>query len=136
MQLQVKLNLEYETFENIICTALEGGSNYWYILGDIKGCPLSFEMTDKAPSERIAYGLWHNKDAEVYVHDNEMDICDDGEDDTELLGILTYDSVRERMQLATTNHLSELEAMISGDFDACTADTLFQVLVMGEVVFG
>ena len=65
-----------------------------------------------------------------------MDICDDGEDDTELLGILTYDSVRERMQLATTNHLSELESMISGDFDACTADTLFQVLVMGEVVFG
>ena len=127
MKLQVKLNLEYETFEEIIVTALEGGSNYWYILGDIKGCPLSFEMTDKAPSQRIAYGLWHNKDAEVYIHDNEMD--------TELLGILTYDSVRERMQLATINHLSELESMISGDYDAWTADTLFQVLVMGEVVY-
>ncbi len=127
MKLQVKLNLEYETFEEIIVTALEGGSNYWYILGDIKGCPLSFEMTDKAPSQRIAYGLWHNKDAEVYIHDNEMD--------TELLGILTYDSVRERMQLATINHLSELESMIRGDYDAWTADTLFQVLVMGEVVY-
>jgi hypothetical protein len=136
MQLQVKLNLEYETFENIIVTALEGGSNYWYILGDIKGCPLSFEMTDKAPSERIAYGLWHNKDAEVYIHDCEMDICSESEDDGELLGILTYDSVRERMQLATENHLSELESMISGDFDAWTTDTLFQVLVMEEVVFG
>ncbi len=128
MKLQVKLNLEYETFEDIIVTALEGGSNYWYILGDIKGCPLPDEMPEKAPSERIAFGLWHNKDAEVYIHDNEMD--------TELLGILTYDSVRERMQLATINHLSELEAMISGDFDAWTADTLFQVLVMGEVTFG
>ncbi len=128
MKLQVKLNLEYETFEDIIVTALEGGSNYWYILGDIKGCPLPDEMPEKAPSERIAFGLWHNKDAEVYIHDNEMD--------TELLGILTYDSVRERMQLATINHLSELESMISGDFDAWTADTLFQVLVMGEVTFG
>ena len=38
MQLQVKLNLEYETFENIIVTALEGGSNYWYILEYRKGC--------------------------------------------------------------------------------------------------
>jgi hypothetical protein len=128
MQLQVKLNLEYETFENIICTALEGGSNYWYMLGDIKGCPLPDEMPDKAPSERIAYGLWHNKDAEVEIYDLE--------NEEELLGTLTYDSVRERMQLATENHLSELESMISGDFDAWTADTLFQVLVMGEVVFG
>ena len=136
MKLKLELELSYETFENIIVTALEGGSNYWYILGDIKGCPLSFEMTDKAPSERIAYGLWHNKDAEVYIHDCEMDICSESEDDGELLGILTYDSVRERMQLATENHLSELESMISGDFDAWTADTLFQVLVMEEVVFG
>lgn len=133
MQLQVKLNLEYETFENIIVTALEGGSNYWYMLGDIKGCPLPDEMPDKAPSERIAYGLWHNKDAEVYVYD--VDITEE-DGDSQLLGILTHNSVRERMQLATINHLSELEAMISGDFDSWTADTLFQVLVMGEVVFG
>lgn len=128
MNLQVKLNLDYETFENIICTAIEGGSNYWYMLGDIKGCPLPNEMPNKAPSERIAYGLWHNKDAEVHIYDLE--------DEEELLGILTYDSVRERMQLATEDYLSELEAMISGDFDSWTADTLFQVLVMGEVVFG
>lgn len=130
MQLQVKLNLEYETFENIICTALEGGSNYWYMLGDIKGCPLPDEMPDKAPSERIAYGLWHNKDARVDILDLE--------DEEELLGTLTYDSVRERMQLASTDKqlLSAINAMISGDFDAWTADTLFQVLVMGEVVFG
>lgn len=130
MQLQVKLNLEYETFENIIVTALEGGSNYWYMLGDIKGCPLPDEMPDKAPSERIAYGLWHNKDARVDILDLE--------DEEELLGTLTYDSVRERMQLASTDKqlLSEINAMISGDFDAWTADTLFQVLVMGEVVFG
>jgi len=128
MQLQVKLNLEYETFENIIVTALEGGSNYWYILEYRKGCPLNREMPNKTLSERIAYGLWHNKRAEVYIYDVE--------NEEELLGILTYDSVRERMQLATENHLSELEVMISGDFDAWTADTLFQVLVMGEVVFG
>ena len=128
MQLQVKLNLEYETFENIIVTALEGGSNYWYMLGDIKGCPFPDELPDKAPSERIAYGLWHNRDAGLQIYDLE--------NEEELLGILTHNSVRERMQLATENHLSELEAMISGDFDAWTADTLFQVLVMGEVTFG
>ena len=129
MQLQVKLNLEYETFENIICTALEGGSNYWYMLGDIKGCPLPDEMPDKAPSERIAYGLWHNKDARVDILDLE--------DEEELLGTLTYDSVRERMKIwGDKQLLSEINAMISGDFDAWTADTLFQVLVMGEVVFG
>jgi len=128
MQLQVKLNLEYETFENIVVTALEGGSNYWYLLGDIKGCPLPDEMPDKAPSERIAHGLWHNRHAMVDILDLE--------DENWMLGTLTYDSVRENMQLACEDYMKEINMMISEDYDAWTADTLFQVLVMREVVFG
>jgi len=128
MQLQVKLNIKYETFENIIVTALEDGSNYWYILGSTEGCPSHVDMPDKARSERIAYGLWHNEDAKVHIYDVE--------NEEDLLGILTYNSARERMHFTSVSHLCELVAMINGDFDACTADTLFQVLVMGEVVFG
>jgi hypothetical protein len=128
MKLKLELELSYETFENIIVTALEGGSNYWYMLGDIKGCPLKSEMPDKAPSQRIAYGLWHNKGSEVAIWD--------AEEEDELLGTLTYDSMRERMQLACEDYMKEINMMISEDYDAWTADTLFQVLVMGEVTFG
>ena len=128
MKLKVELELTHETFENIIVTALEGGSNSWYLLGDIKGIPMREEMPNKAPSERIAYGLWHNKDSEVSILDLE--------DEDELLGTLTYNSVRERMQIACDDYLEEMNMMISEDYDAWTADTLFQVLVMGEVVFG
>jgi hypothetical protein len=32
--------------------------------------------------------------------------------------------------------MKEINMMISEDYDAWTADTLFQVLVMGEVTFG
>ncbi len=127
MKLKLKLELTYETFENIIVTALEGGSNYWYVLGDMEGIPMREEMPNKAPSQRIAYGLWHNKDSEVSIWDVE---------DNELLGTLTYDSVREGMQIACDNYLEEINMMIGEDYDAWTADTLFQVLVMGEVTFG
>ncbi len=126
--MKLKLNLEYETFKDIIVTALEGGSNYWYMLSDIKGCPFSDELTEKALSERIAYGLWHNKDARVDILDLEYE--------DELLGTLTYDSVRENMKLACKDYMKEINMMISGDYDAWTADTLFQVLVMREVTFG
>jgi hypothetical protein len=128
MKLKLELELSYETFENIIVTALEGGSNYWYILEYRKGCPLNSEMPNKTLSERIAYGLWHNKRAEVHIHDVE--------NEEELLGILTYDSVRENMKLACKDYMKEINMMISEDYDAWTADTLFQVLVMGEVTFG
>ncbi len=126
--MKLELELDYEIFKNTIITALEGGSNYWYMLGDIKGCPFSDGLTEKALSERIAYGLWHNKDARVVIWD--------AEEEEELLGVLTYDSVREGMQLACKDYMKEINMMISGDYDAWTADTLFQVLVMGEVTFG
>ena len=128
MKLKLELELSYETFEDIVVTALEGGSNYWYMLGDIKGCPLKSEMPDKAPSQRIAYGLWHNRYAMVDILDLE--------DEYWMLGTLTYDSVRENMQLACEDYMKEINMMISEDYDACIADTLFQVLVMGEVTFG
>ena len=126
--MKLELELSYDTFENIVITALEGGSNYWMDYEVKKGIPKRDEMPDKAPSERIAYGLWHNKDSEVAIWD--------AEEDGELLGTLTYDSVREGMQLACKDYMKEINMMISEDYDAWTADTLFQVLVMGEVTFG
>jgi len=128
MKLKLELELTYETFENIIVTALEGGSNYWHMLGDTKGIPKRDDMPNEAPSQRIAYGLWHNKDSELPIWDLE--------EEDELLGTLTYDSVREGMQIACDNYLEEINMMIGEDYDAWTADTLFQVLVMGEVTFG
>jgi|TARA_R110000823_G_scaffold99152_1_gene214042 hypothetical protein len=126
MKLQLELN--YETFENIIVTALEGGSNYWYMLGDTKCIPQRNDMPDKALSQRIAYGLWHNKASELSIWDLE--------EEDELLGTLTYDSVREGMQTACNEYAQQVYMMMSEDYDAWTADTLFQVLVMGEVTFG
>jgi len=125
MNIKVELELSYETFEEIIVTALEGGSNYWMDYEVKKGIP---KMPNKAPSQRIAYGLWHNKDSQVVIWD--------AEEEEELLGVLTYDSVREGMQLACKDYMKEINMMISEDYDAWTADTLFQVLVMGEVTFG
>ena len=126
--MKLELELSYDTFEDIIITALEGGSNYWMDYEVKKGIPKRDEMPDKAPSERIAYGLWHNKDSEVAIWD--------AEEEGELLGTLTYDSVRENMKLACKDCMKEINMMISEDYDAWTADTLFQVLVMGEVTFG
>tara|TARA_R110000796_G_scaffold215252_1_gene331235 strand:+ start:104 stop:511 length:408 start_codon:yes stop_codon:yes gene_type:complete len=123
-KMKVEIELEYEMFENIIVTALEGGSNYWYVLGDIKGCK---KMPHKAESERIAYGLWHNKESKVCIHDVE---------DGELLGTLTQDRVREGLALGCGEHMEEIGMMMDGKYDAWTADTLFQILVMGEIVYG
>ena len=128
MKLKLELELDYDTFEDTIRTALEGGSNYWMDYEVKKGIPKRDDMPNKAPSERIAYGLWHNKDSEVAIWD--------AEEEGELLGTLTYDSVREGVQLACKDYMKEINMMISEDYDAWTADTLFQVLVMGEVTFG
>ena len=109
--MKLELELSYDTFEDTIITALEGGSNYWMDYEVKKGIPKRDEMPDKAPSERIAYGLWHNKDSEVAIWD--------AEEEGELLGTLTYDSVREGMQLACKEYAvdvnEETESFITHD---------------------
>jgi len=124
----IKKQLSYEDFENIIVTALEGGSNYWYNL-DVD----SFKGIDLEEFEplaiQIAKGLYNNKESEIVITDIESE-------EDEVLGIVTYDSVRQVFEHFPKNFQWALDQILNGDYDACSADVIFQIIVMGDVVYG
>ena len=123
-------SIYFDKFENVIITALEGGSNYWYQLIDE-------DYRDKLPpktverqslSERIAYALYTDPKFELPVYDVE--------EPDELLGKVTQYSMYRAFEIAKSDYPDAYENIMEEKYDATDADILFQLATMGELVFG
>ncbi len=113
--------LDYKTFENIIVSATESGSFWQYFVKDFS------LMTDRHLTQNanvIAVNLWQDKSAELTISTNGQEY------------IVTYDSVRENMQLAYEKYEYHVNQFLKGQGDSTNADVILQVLVMGEVKYG
>ena len=119
MNLIKKLN--YDTFRNIIISATESGSFWQYFVKDFS------LMTDRHLTQNanvIAVSLWQDKSAELTISTNGQEY------------IVTYDSVRENMQLAYEKYEYHVNQFLKGQGDSTNADVIFQVLVTGGVNYG
>ena len=126
----VNREMDYDSFEDMIVTALEGGSNHWYSLdlNNSIGFIKKYADDQRPMTIRIADALYNNEDSSVVVLDTE--------DEEETLGTLTYQSVRKTLESFPKDHQWALDNVLNGDYDANDADVVFQVLVMGDVVYG
>jgi hypothetical protein len=126
VRLTTKIQITQDDFENIIVGALEGGSNYWYCLGD----NLPPKDSDRTPlSTRIATKLFTDPDYKLPIHDIE-------DPEGEPLGYITQQSMLDAYGIVAEKWPSHFSDMIGDNHDACTADVFFQVAVMGDIVFG
>jgi len=125
-----KIHLEH--FENVIITALEGGSNYWYMLYNEDYIPFLVPKTEQKPalSERIAATLYTKPDFKLPVYD--------AENPKTLLGTVTQASMFKAFQIAENDYFFAWKHLTDNteDFDAVDADIIFQLATMEGVVFG
>lgn len=121
VKINIPVKLKYSHFESVIITALEGGSNYWYQIPDNQVEPP--KIHGKTWTERIAYALFNDKKFKLEVHDCETN---------EHLGTVTYKSMLKAFKTLPDRTLDIMEE----NYDADTADTLFQVAVMGNINYG
>ena len=105
---------------DVLVTALEGGSNYWYFLPDLSMVK-EIGTNGKAISENVAISALNG--ATIPVHDTENEEC--------FLGSINKENIERGITLFIQNDY-EFEP----DMDASDADTLFQYIVLGEIVFG
>ena len=126
--LSINIPVDNDAMENIFVTALEGGSNYWY---DIQDYTLEI-VRSVEPDGPLSVATWKA----IVEHGAEIDVYDAESED--ILGTLTYDSIKDRLQLINDEGQALVCMMniITGDYDAGDADAVFQYLVMGEVAFG
>lgn len=125
----VTLNIDEQLEKDLIITAYEGGSTYWAELSE-----KTLKAIDKivsresglAPSERFYSALQTGKGFEV----------NDCEDPSEVLGTISRTSMNKAWELLWEVQPETLGEIISGNWDASSADTFFQLATLGELVYG
>lgn len=126
MQTQISVKITEENLSNWFCGALEGGSNYWYLLNDIdrknfiKGEPLV---------ENLAKSFMANPDYKLNVYDIESD-------EEDLLGSVTWENIEYALTRMQEHYPELFEDLVHGDADADSCDVWFQLATMQDVVFG
>jgi hypothetical protein len=124
-----KVAIKYEMFEDWIVTAIEGGSNYWYLIQD-KAIPKS--IIEKYEEEKLPFSIlfskaiWIDK-ATLIIHDIETE---------EPLGQINMKSVKKALETICEHHENVFDALMKQEYDAEDADVFFQYAVMGELTFG
>ena len=131
MKINISREVTREVIENIIVTALEGGSNYWYYIND-NGYDAVRNAVKMEKSLPFPLALVEA----VLDHGAVVEICDI-EDTDEVLGVVSANSIQDGLQkLADSDESHALMDELSYNGDADTSDICFQYIVMGEIIFG
>ena len=139
---KMDVSIPLEAIEEVLVTALEGGINYWGCLdgGDIavfiKWFDEKIEAGELKRDESIHY-KWMDAMFQGCPHKIEVYDIED-EEDEEPLGYLSMENIGKGLQLAMRDYPKTYEQHFpeydSGD--VISADVLFQLMVMGDVVYG
>ena len=128
MKFNIPIEVEPQMVADLITTALEGGSNHWYLTRG--SSDFKVEQTNHLTYwEALAENLDKGYDFRVPIYDRE--------EENELLGYLSPETIKQGLRLFAQEHTEEfVEWATSENYDAGVADIAFQLMVMGEVVYG
>lgn len=119
--MKVEANIPDQEIIDALIGAFEGGSNYWYNMPDLVMVP---KIEGKYISERIIMAALDG--AEIPVYDIEED------EDSDPLGYISKENIKRGVEL----YLRDYGRIQADEMDAGDSDTLLQLIVMGEVVYG
>lgn len=124
---------------NLFVDALEGGSNYWYI---IRHLPAKLRYKAKEMGEPLSelIGEYILNGGYVQFYDVEEEYDDDDYTETHsdngLLGTVDMNSILEAITIIKRDYPEVWENILDEQYDANDADIFLQLCVMGDVVFG
>lgn len=130
---EIKNRIKKSDVEDLLCSALEGGSNYWY-----------FIPKKIAPKEWKYWGD-HNESFTKYLHlypfnGGALMVDDSVADDPELKAPIRLDGARLeaglRLFSKSVEYARHWGDFISNNTDQITADVFFQFCVFGKVIYG
>jgi len=143
VEFKMDVSIPLEAIEEVLVTALEGGINYWGYLdgGDItvfnKWFDEKIEVGELKRDESIHY-KWMDAMFQGCPHKIEVYDIEEEDEDEEPLGYLSMDNIGKGLQLAMRDYPS-VYAQHFPEYDSgdvISADVLFQLMVMGDVVYG
>lgn len=118
---------------DLLVTALEGGSNYWYCLDAEEISNELKRLNIEDTNEPIAIKVWN-----IIKATGKVDVYDIEAPD-EKLGTINLKSIEEGEKIMADKYPQHFKKIIdedSVDWDAETADVWFQLAVLKELTYG
>ena len=127
--------LSPQTIFNLLVTALEGGSNYWYYLADLSMLPPKSYVPNSPEIEKGFETCLVSRIWEAVCNGETIPVYDIENEDEEL-GKFNIESINKGLELMLQEGSEHFADALAENEDADTGDIFFQFCVMGEVVFG
>lgn len=116
-----------QRISDLLCSAFEGGSNYWYIItANIKPAKLTFRTDPDHIYPHLDYPL--NDDGALMIGDLE--------DDSRPPIRLDLDAIGKGLALMARTQPRHFGDFLAENDDASTADVFLQLCLFGEVIYG
>ena len=140
---KLEIEIPYKNLNDIFITALEGGSNYWYLL-DVKAMNIIKKYKGKydpeihGPSKEYFYGT-STEAILLAVKSGEKIPVNDAEEEDDILGYLSEEGIQKGLSALCTKLPEMIPYIVDSEnniADAGVADSIFQFIVLGEIVFG
>jgi hypothetical protein len=117
---------------SLIVSALEGGSNYWYML-EGKITPTRWDFQDD-PSNKTHYaGEYALNPGGALIISNDY-ARDEGE--KKVVKRLNLKTIKQGLQLMAEKYPSHFSDILSENADASTGDVFLQLCLFGELIYG
>jgi len=119
----ITISIFEERIQDLLCDALEGGSNYWYII-------LSRNYPEGQTKETMPLEF---PKLELIFKGGSLTIGDiEGQMPSRIIDL---EACKQALQRMSRDFKDEFAAFITGDDDANTGDVFLQLAVYDEVVF-
>jgi hypothetical protein len=116
-----------EDINDLLVTAFEGGSNYWYYLGHDAGEIYRKYGTRGTPTvDRIFLAVQAGESIPIR----------DAEDENEILGYINTASIKKGTRLFKEQYPNNYSNLKLEEYDVEDADIWLQLVVLGELTFG
>jgi hypothetical protein len=131
LDVQVKQRIPIERISDLLCSAFEGGSNYWYQIDEFVK-PENFNNSDEGDDKyrHLSYPI--NEGGKLIISTDEGEMNKEGNDKH----ILNLESIKKGLQVMATKYPSHFNDFMQENDDACTGDVFLQCCLFGEVIFG
>jgi hypothetical protein len=120
-------NVTRKSVAYLLCSAFEGGSNYWYQIHDyVEPQSLTFRFDKGEVYEAYDYPL--NDGGAVLVGDSE-----EPDDEPKRLDLA---AIERGLQVMAEKYPRHWQDFANENDDACTGDVFLQCCLFGEIVYG
>jgi len=139
MNVTVKVSVSDEQISGLLCTAFEGGANYWYT-------QLDYELPDGISIEDFREGgkfqpegdYWHWCQLIPLVEGCALTLRDklDEDDGDDSPYRITREDIEKGVKVFATKYPRHFSDFINQNDDAITGDVFLQCVVFGEAIYG